>query len=273
MARGAESGGTESPAGTPDPTSFVLERFDWTAPDRMELAGTFSGLPTSGAGAAVLVVESGDGALRLPAVEATGDGDGGWSAAFAWLQPPVAFDVARLELDDGLAVELPAPERAVKGSTHPVVSDAARQAVAGPATDVDGAAERVRLETEVLELRQQLEEVRAELERASEDRDRALADLESERRRHDGDLERFHEGLQRVRSTADEAQRAAAAARAEAEQRAAGEIAALRERVGELERDSAAADELRAAAEEARGLAQAMLDRLAGAADPPARVR
>src|SRR4051812_15221441 len=91
---------------------FVVERFNWGAPDRLEVAGTFSGLAIEAAGGAVLTVYGEDGSHRLPAIDNGGGppADGAhWAAEFAWLEAPVAFDRARLELGTSLAVELPAP--------------------------------------------------------------------------------------------------------------------------------------------------------------------
>src|SRR4051794_20677093 len=96
-----------------DQPTFVVERFGWGAPDRLEVAGTFSGLTIGTPGGAVLTVYGEDGSHRLPAVDAGDAGssaDGAhWAAEFAWLDAPVAFDRARLELGTSLAVELPAP--------------------------------------------------------------------------------------------------------------------------------------------------------------------
>ena len=102
-----------------DRPMFALDRFEWGAPDRLELVGTFSGLEDRPAAAPVLTVDGPDGPHRLPAV---GDGAGPpadgapWAAAFAWLEAPVAFDHARLELGPALAVELPGPGQGDSGS-------------------------------------------------------------------------------------------------------------------------------------------------------------
>jgi hypothetical protein len=93
--------------------TFELEQFEWAAPDRLELRGRFIGLRGVSADAPMLVVV-GDGRVhRLPAVpgSAAGPPEEGrrWQAAFAWHGPPVAFDVAELQLGSDLVVELPEP--------------------------------------------------------------------------------------------------------------------------------------------------------------------
>src|SRR5687768_6494784 len=169
-----------------DPT-FALDRFEWGAPDRLEVAGSFSGLEGRPAADPVLTVHGPDGPHRLPAIEAGAapPADGSpWAAAFSWLEAPVAFEHARLELGPALAVELPGPGQGEAGSSLPVST-----------ADERGAAGRLRLEAQLLDARQELEEARVAAQRALEELDRAQADLAAERRRAAGDAERFREGL------------------------------------------------------------------------------
>ena len=93
--------------------TFELERFEWGAPDRLELSGRFIGLRGVSADVPMLVVVGDDRVHRLPAVPGSvaGPPEEGrrWQAAFAWHGPPVAFDVAELQLGSDLVVELPEP--------------------------------------------------------------------------------------------------------------------------------------------------------------------
>ena len=93
--------------------TFELERFEWGAPDRLELSGRFIGLGGVSADAPMLVVVGNDRVHRLSAVPHSAAGPPGegrrWQAAFAWHGPPVAFDVAELQLGPDLVVELPEP--------------------------------------------------------------------------------------------------------------------------------------------------------------------
>jgi hypothetical protein len=269
-----------------DGPSFVVEHFGWGAPDRLELAGTFSGLATEPPAGAVLTVFGEDGPHRLPAIDA----DGEWkvdgermTAAFAWLEAPVAFDRARLELGGSIAVELRAPGAENDGEPVPVeVIDAGdEQAPPVPepprqTPDLEGAADRLRLETQLLEEAEELEEARAKAREAEAALHRAQEDLAAERERRAADAERFRDGLAMVRRSAEEAVAAATEARAEAEEQASNEIAVLRERIAALEpasaeRDAARAelaraheelDTARAALTAARAGAQELLDQL-----------
>ena len=270
--------------------TFTVEHFGWGAPDRLEVTGTFSGLEASPPAEAVLTVFGEDGAHRLPAIDDDGARtvDGArLTASFAWLETPVAFQHARLELGRRLAVDLLAPEAADGGDPLPVElldaddDDEDPPPVEAPrrAADVEGAADRLRLETQLLEETEQLEEARASAREAEEALHRAQADLAAARERRATEAERFREGLATVRRSAEEAVAAAAEARAEAEEQARSEIAMLRERIAELapasaERDAARAelaraheelDAVRDALHATRERAQALLD---GLSDP-----
>ena len=257
-----------SPPDAAQSPTFTLEHFGWGAPDRLVVTGTFSGLePQPPADAdAVLTVFGEDGAHRLPAIDGDGapqvDGDR-LNASFAWMETPVAFQHARLELGRSLAIDLLAPEEAaadgdplpvqlldVQDDEPPAAVEAPEEppAVEAPrrAADVDGAADRLRLETQLLEEAEQLEEARAMAREAEEALNRAQTDLTAERERRAADAERFREGLAMVRRSAEEALAEATDARADAEKQAGSEIAMLRERIAELEPASAERDAARA---------------------------
>jgi hypothetical protein len=298
-----------SPPDAAQSPTFTVEHFGWGAPDRLVVTGTFSGLEPQPSADAVLTVFGDDGAHRLPAIDGDGappvDGDR-LTASFAWLETPVAFQHARLELGGSLAVDLDDPEAAADGDPLPVQlldapdepdepdapdepdepdapEDEPPAAVEAPrrAADVDGAADRLRLETQLLEEAEQLEDARATTREAEEALHRAQADLAAERERRAADAERFREGLAMVRMSAEEALAAATDARGEAEEQARNEISMLRERIAELEPASAERDAARAelarAHEEldaARGALHATRERaqelLDGLSDPAA---
>src|SRR5215210_7414737 len=280
-----------SPPDAAQSPTFTVEYFGWGAPDRLEVTGTFSDLEPQPPADAVLTVFGDDGAHRLPAIDGDGapqvDGDR-LTASFAWLETPVAFQHARLELGGRLAVDLDDPETAADGEPLPVQlldthDDEPPPAAEAPrrAPDVDGAADRLRLETQLLEEAEQLEDARGAAREAEEALHRAQADLAAERERRAADAERFRDGLAMVRRSAEEALAAATDARAEAEEQVRNEISTLRERIAELEpasaeRDAARAelaraheelDAARAALQATRERAQELLD---GLSDPAA---
>jgi hypothetical protein len=240
--------------------TFELERFTWGAPDRLELEGRFAGLDRLPADPPVLVVRGAERTQRLPAV-AGGDGgaDGRWQAAFAWLEAPAAFDGARLELGDAIAVDLPGP-RARRRPFHREVLEV-HMPEAAPAADAGAtvgdaerngapsAAERLQLQTDLLAAREEARELQGALQRATDELVRTREDLEAARAEHVADSERFRDGLASVRETAEEAlateRTTAEAARSELE----ATVAAQATELEELRERLQAAEEARAAAE------------------------
>jgi hypothetical protein len=95
-----------------EPTvTFEVERFEWTAPGRLEVVGRWFGLRGQRFLRPTLDVEVGGQSRRLlallehkPWVAAEG---GEWVATFAWEGDPVDFTGAELAVGPDLAVELP----------------------------------------------------------------------------------------------------------------------------------------------------------------------
>lgn len=241
--------------------TFDLERFEWAAPDRLQVAGTFSGL-TDAQGSPALVLRGAERTHRLSAVgDARPPADGEpWMATFAWREPPEPFESAELQVGSDVAVELPKPrtghfEAQRLEGRHAAPEEAAADG-AGSAT------ERLRLQGDLLAAQEEALEARALAERAMEELSRAHQDLDAERERHAADAERFREGLATVRASAEEALAAERRAAAELrEQLAAAEaaradaqttIAALQERLETLEHAHEDHDQLRAEVEQAR---------------------
>jgi hypothetical protein len=203
---------------------FDLERFEWNAPDRLEVSGQFHGFQEP-PGEPVLIVNSDSTPHRLEAAPDTVPADSGqWRAEFVWDGVPVGVDSAVLELGPEIVFDLPPPG---KGTTQELdVRDA--DADADPAAPQPVGSD-VAMQARLLAAEQETEELRAALERVESELARARSDVESERAGRAADAERFRDGLAQVQASAEQA------------------IAAARE---QSERDGEALRERAAAAEE-----------------------
>ena len=86
--------------------SFELERFEWTADDRLEVVGRWNGIRGRRIARPALTVEAGGRRQRLSGSQVSEEP---WSASFAWSGDDIAG--AELEIGRTLVVELPAPRR------------------------------------------------------------------------------------------------------------------------------------------------------------------
>ena len=120
--------------------SFELERFEWTADDRLVVVGRWNGVRGRRISRPVLTVDAG-GRRRRVSGSQEADGDA-WRASFPW--DGVQGDIAGAELEIGrnLVVELPPPRRR------------RRRAAASPSEDD--------LRAQVEELRSMVADLRAE---------------------------------------------------------------------------------------------------------------
>jgi hypothetical protein len=225
---------------------FHLERFEWNAPDRLEVSGQFHGLqePSS---EPVLIV-NGDGTPhRLHAApDSVPTDDGQWRAEFVWDGVPVGVDSAVLELGPDMVFNLPPP------GTAPVAPPPGGSALA--------------MQARLLAAEQQAEELRAALGRTESELARARSDVDSERAGRTADAERFRDGLAQVQASAEQAIAAAneqAASDAEKLREQAAATDELHQRLSAVEDAGTEAGELRDDAE--RLLAR--LTRLVGALD------
>jgi hypothetical protein len=260
--------------------TFDLERFEWAAPDRLELAGTFAGLGDGPTGTPTLVVH---GAERTHRLEAVTDDDSDppedgrpWMATFAWGEAPEPFDDAELQLGGDVVVELPQPHAGQRpfGDQRLEVRQTRAPGEAAP-NGAGTASERMRLQSELVAAEEEAREQRAIAERAMEELSRAHQDLDAERERHTADAERFRDGLATVRASAEEAvseeQRISADLRSELEKAVAARAdaeswaEALRGRIDELEHAQEENEQLRTELESAREEAEAGRARRDGA--------
>src|SRR3954451_14047883 len=171
--------------------TFQLDRFEWAAPDRLEIAGSFAGIEPPRM-APTLVVGAADGPRRLTATPVDSPVDGEqWTAAFLWQEPPVPFEQVELELGDGLSVVLPAPGSgdaalAIRGAPRP-------------------AAETLRSQAALLAAQEEAREALSARGQVLQELARVREDLEAERSAHAADAERFKRGLPRVRDAGEAA--------------------------------------------------------------------
>src|SRR3954467_9497123 len=118
---------TSPTADAPPAVAFEVERFGWTAADRIEITGRWFGLRGHRFMRPALIVGAGDERRRLLALLehkpwAADDGEP-WTAAFAWEGPKVEVSIAEMSVAPSVAVELPSPTprggrvRAAKGGS------------------------------------------------------------------------------------------------------------------------------------------------------------
>jgi hypothetical protein len=220
---------------------FDLDRFEWNAPDRLEVSGQFHGLEEPAA-EPILIVHGGGVPHRLhPEADSVPTDGGPWRAEFVWDGVPVGVESAVLELGPDISIELPPP-----GAASVQSLDVRHEA----SLDVALHAERLAAEQETQELRAALERSEAELARAR-------SDLESERSGRAADAQRFREGLAQVQASAEQA---LAAERGKTEH----EVETLRE---QLETARAQAEHAGTEAGETRADAERLLERLNGLVD------
>lgn len=265
--------------------TFELERFEWQAPDRLEIAGKFHGLEQSPDGAPVLVV-TGDGAAhQLDSVDESVSGppeDGkSWQAEFAWDEAPVGIEAAVLEFGHGMMIELPAPGakqtrrrpqfidvRRAEEDAAPGEADAEHDApaehdVAPDAEASVGTAGHIAVEADLVAAEARIQQLRAALQRVEVDLDRARADLELERTGRRQDAEQFHDGLAHVRASAEQA---LATAQGEAQQ-LRDEAEASRSQLDAAESERAEAESEVAALREQVAVADGLRQRVSALED------
>ncbi len=92
--------------------SFELERFEWTADDRLEVVGRWNGVRGRRIARPALTVDAGGRRQRLSGSQISdGDPDQPWRASFDWDGSRGEIAGAELEIGRSLVVELPPPRR------------------------------------------------------------------------------------------------------------------------------------------------------------------
>src|SRR2546421_3769717 len=94
-------------------TALEVDRFEWVAPDRIEIAGLWTGLRGRRFIRPTLILKGQGEPKRLLAVldhkPWAVDNRSEWVAAFPWKGEPVEFESAQLHVASGIDVELPPP--------------------------------------------------------------------------------------------------------------------------------------------------------------------
>jgi chromosome segregation ATPase len=228
--------------------SFELERFEWTADDRLEVVGRWNGVRGRRVSRPALTVDAGGRRQRLSGSQ---ESEEPWSASFAWSGDDIAG--AELEIGRSLVVELPPPRRRRRRSGASAESDLRMQLDELRAAVADLRAERaIAPSAEALHTAEaERDRLAAELEALRDDTapDDRVAAITADRDRLATELEALH-----ADTAADD--------RVAAERdRLAAELEALRVDT-EAERDRLSAALAAAEAESAERLAER--DRLAG---------
>src|SRR4051794_11770952 len=104
-----------------DQLAFELERFDWTAEDRIEVTGRWFAVRGLRFVRPTLHVRLGDRRRRLIALldhkPWAADTEDTWTAAFAWRGDHEGITSARLEVTADIVLDLPLPGTAKPGTT------------------------------------------------------------------------------------------------------------------------------------------------------------
>jgi chromosome segregation ATPase len=243
--------------------SFELERFEWTADDRLVVVGRWNGVSGRRLLRPALNVDAGG---RRTRVTGSAEDQDPWRATFDWDAARGDVVGAELELGRSLVVELPPPRRRRRRSAQVTAENDLRAALAELKAERDS----LRLELEEQpDVDRELAAARAELESLRDERpDAAL--LAASR----AEVERLTRELEALRADAD-------ASRADAERLASkveslrADAAALVETRAELERVRAQAGERLATPDESAELAalRAEVESLRWAADEAAGLR
>ena len=156
--------------------SFELERFEWTADDRLEVVGRWNGVRGRRISRPALTVDAGGRRQRLSGSQ---ESEEPWTASFPWSGDDIAG--AELEIGRTFVVELPPPRRRRRRSGASAESELRAQLEELRATVAELRAERApvaAVEAERDRLAAELEARRGDEAAVEAERDRLAAELE-----------------------------------------------------------------------------------------------
>ena len=175
--------------------SFELERFEWTADDRLEVVGRWNGIRGRRIARPALTVDSGGRRRRVSGSQVSdGEPDEPWRASFDWDGGDIAG--AELEIGRSLVVELPPPRRRRRRSAAGAEGELRAQVDELRGMVAELRAERAAAPTpaEVESLREDATEAHELVSSVEAERDRLAAELEATQT-GDAELERLHAEL------------------------------------------------------------------------------
>ena len=261
------AGGATAAEPPVDGAAFELERFEWAAEDRIELAGRWLGVRGMRFIRPTLTLRGADGDRRLLALLEhkpwAVDDDELWIAAFAWEGDRASIDEAELAVASGLEVVLPAPRAAKPRRGQAAPRKAVRYDVRVPESEAKAAApvaKRPKRAPKKPAASVRVEQLEAELGRLRKELANTMAQVERDaatRGRAEGERDEAVAAHEAVQAEADERRTELAAAGAELAALRAELAAAKSELAAALaDRDAARADLKTAEAERAEAMKQ-----------------
>jgi hypothetical protein len=237
-----------------DQATFVLEQFRVAAGGRLEIQGTWDGVPGSDLEQPVLVLHFADRIDDVDADRVRGTARK-WYASFPWDGDPESIRKAVLHVAGRLRVDLgphPTTRRRLGRTALPAL---ALLGVPGSVVPEVVEADILSTHTELTELRDRLAAVEEEAQRARDDAAQAWAEAERARVLRERESERLHDAMDALRRSAHDAvetdRERLRMQGIELEQLRA-EVARLREVEAERDEARAARDEARTAGDEVR---------------------
>ena len=229
-----------------DQVTFLLDRFEWTPPGQLRLAGAWNGVPRRELEDPILIVRSGRAVHRLQVIDGVLNRTRHWLATFPWEGDPASIEAAMLEVSGSFVVELPVPQRGTGHRRFGRTRLAAREIPAEDGTL--GGSDAIDAYAAAIEAREEAAEAKEELKLAQAAVIRAREDAERERSRRTSEGARLHEALETLRRLAEESlerERVEAQRLARELDDAESAIAGERAETAQLRQDLAAAVEAR----------------------------
>src|SRR5918997_2555271 len=156
--------------------SFELERFEWTADDRLEVVGRWNGVRGRRIARPALTVDAGGRRQRVSGTQLSNGGpDEPWRASFDWDASRGDVAGAELEIGRSLVVELPPPRRRRRRSAVGAEGDLRAQVEELRAMVAELRAERAAVRADATDAHEQRSSVEAERDELAREVERLSA--------------------------------------------------------------------------------------------------